>query len=98
MDPNQARRIAEEIAKGHAYTKHVDKGSDFPEIKSREEFAELIAEVITDRSSLARQLRAGRQAFWSERHRTVVILDVLSEDGGTAYRPDSGKNHFRLLR
>lgn len=98
MEQKQARRIAEQIAKGHAYTKHVEKGSDFPEIKSRAEFAELIAEVMIDPSSRARPLREGRQAFWSERHRMIVILDFFSEDGGTAYRPDSGKDHFRLLR
>jgi hypothetical protein len=98
MDSEQARQIAQRIAKGLAYSKLVARGDDFPEIKSRDEFADLIYQVLTDPFSVAKQLRAERQAFWSERHRAIVILDRLSEDGGTAYRPVLGKEHFRFLR
>jgi hypothetical protein len=98
MDENSARVIAEQIARGHAYTKHVVERDDFPEIKSREEFAELIGGIMIDPLSITKQLRDGRQAFWNELSGTVVILDLMAEDGGTAYRPDCGRDHFRLLR
>jgi hypothetical protein len=53
--------------------------------------------VITDAASLEKILDDGRQAFWSERHRTLVILDWWSSDGGTALRPQTGKAYFRQL-
>jgi hypothetical protein len=37
MDEEQARAVARRISEGHAYEKHVVKGDDFPEIKSRGE-------------------------------------------------------------
>jgi hypothetical protein len=98
MDEEQARAIARRISVGHAYRKHVVQGDDFPEIKSSEEFAEVIFEILTDPASLERGLRDGRQAFWSDRHRALVILDLLSEDCGTALRPAPGKAYFRGLR
>jgi hypothetical protein len=76
----------------------VVRGDDFPEIKRREELAEVIFEVLTDSASLERGLRDGRQAFWSDRHRALVILDLPSEDCGTALRPAPGKTYFRGLR
>ncbi|MGB9028842.1 MAG: hypothetical protein WCC27_01880 [Acidobacteriaceae bacterium] len=99
MDEEQARTIATRISEGHAYDTHVIKGDDFPEIKSREEFAELILEVMIDPASLKTSgLRDGREAFWNERHRMLVILDLLGEDCGTALRPALGKAYFRGLR
>jgi hypothetical protein len=74
------------------------QGDDFPEIKSREELAEVIFGVLTDPASLKRALRGGREAFWSDRRRVLVILDLLSEDCGTALRPAVGKAYFRGLR
>jgi len=97
MDEEQAYAIARQISEGHAYKKHVVEGDDFPEIKSREEFADLIHEAITDRLSLEKSLDDGRQAFWSERRRTLVIIDWWSRDGGTALRPRRGRAYFRQL-
>ena len=45
MDEEQARAIARRISEGHAYRKHVVRGDDFPEIKRREELAEVIIAV-----------------------------------------------------
>ena len=63
MEADHARAIAQRIARGHAYVKHVARGEDFPEVKSPEEFSELIAEVLTDPFSAIKELRSGRQAF-----------------------------------
>jgi len=98
MEEEQARAIARRISEGHAYRKHVVRGDDFPEIKSREELAEVIFEVLTDPASLERGLRDGRQAIWNDRGRVLVILDLLGEDCGTALRPALGKAYFRGLR
>ena len=62
MEADHARAIAQRIARD-AYVKHVARGEDFPEVKSPEEFAELIAEVLTDPFSAIKELRSGRQAF-----------------------------------
>jgi hypothetical protein len=94
LQDEQTRAIARRISEGHAYEKHVVEGDDFPEIKSRE----VIFQVLTDPASLKRGLREGREAFWNRRRRVHVILDLLSEDCGTALRLTPGKAYFRGLR
>ncbi|MGA8111943.1 MAG: hypothetical protein WB974_21045, partial [Acidobacteriaceae bacterium] len=84
MEEKQAREVARRIAQGHAFDKHVAEGDDFPEVKSRKGFEDLIGTVITDPASHEKMLEDGRQAFWNE---PLVILDWWSEDGGTALRP-----------
>jgi hypothetical protein len=96
MDHHLAREFAEQISSGYAFQVHVLEADDFPEIKSREEFADLIFQVLTDPASARRDLLEGREAYWSDVHETVVILDRMS-DGGTAFRPRKGKSYFRGL-
>lgn len=98
MDQAQARGIAYRISRGHAFQVHVIEGEDFPEIRTRDEFAEMIEKVLSDPASPQRPLREGRQAFWSDAHRAVVIVDWFHEDGGTAFRPVRGKAYFQGLR
>jgi filamentous hemagglutinin len=98
MDQEQARVIAQEISRGHAFQAHVIEGEDFPEIRTRDEFAEMIEKILTDPESAQRLLREGRQAFWSDAERTLVIVDWFHEDGGTAFRPTRGKAYFQGLR
>jgi filamentous hemagglutinin len=92
MEEKQAHFTASRIALGHAYDAHVLESDEFPEIRSREDFATLICEVLTSRHADERQLRRGRRAYWSEMHRVLVILDDQHEDGGTAFRPGGGKS------
>jgi filamentous hemagglutinin len=98
MDQEQARDIADRISRGHAFRAHVIEGEDFPEIRTRGEFAEMIRTILTDPTSARRLLRDGREAIWSDVHRTVVIVDGLHEDGGTAFRPTRGRAYFQGLR
>ena len=98
MEQTHARAAAGKIASVHAYDRHVVLGEDFPEVKSREEFANLIFEVLTQPQSVSRLIRQGREALWNESLRTIVILDRQSEDGGTTFRPTSGRAYFRFLR
>lgn len=97
MQEEQARLIARRIARGHAYDKHVVNGDDFPEVKSRQEYEDLIWSVLTDPNSHDKMLEGGRQAFWNEPRRSLVILDWFSEDGGTAIRPRRGRAYYRQL-
>ncbi|WP_373533691.1 S8 family serine peptidase [Microcoleus sp.] len=87
---------AAKIARGHAWKDH---GFEFPEIKSRGEFAEFIDSIITYPSEVKRNLRNGRTAYWHDKTGTVVIVDSLDKiDGGTAFKPTNGKQFFRDLR
>lgn len=97
MEDEQARETAERIAHGHAFQEHVIDRDEFPEIRTREEFADLIHRVLTELSSSEVELRLGRRAYWNEALQTVVITDDLSEDGGTAFRPSRGRAYFRGL-
>jgi hypothetical protein len=82
------------IANGHAYTNHQ---LEFPEIKNREEFAELIDSIIKNPSEV-KNLSMRRTAYWDERTETLVILAPGDADLGTAFRPDAGKQYFDSLR
>lgn len=72
-------------------------GDDFPEIKTREEFADLIYAILIDPSTVKRTLPKERESFWSHRYRAVVILNALSNDSGTAFRPERGIAYFRAM-
>lgn len=97
MESEHARDIAERIARGHAFQEHVIEKDDFPEIRTREEFADLIRQVLIDPSAAERPLQTGRHAFWSDALQMVVIVDEASEDAGTAFRPSKHKAYFRGL-
>lgn len=97
MNEEKARAIAERIARGHAFDVHVLEGEEFPEVETRAEFADLIFEVLANAESASRSLRRGRLAFWNDAHRMLVIVDLFSDDGGTAFRPEEGKAYFRAM-
>ena len=63
--------IAQLIATGHAYQKHVVERKEFPEIESIQDFIELIQQVIV--SGQKKVLFGDRIAYWSSFQRTVVI-------------------------
>lgn len=97
MENQQARARAERIASGHAFQEHVVDRDEFPEVRTREEFADLIHLVLTDSSCSHVTLRSGRHAYWSEALQMIVITDNWSDDGGTAFRPPRGRAYFRGL-
>ncbi len=86
-------RIAEQISAGHAYDKHVVRDDDFPEIKSRREFRNLIMKILRNPTEW-KQLEGGRSGYWDEETGTVVVRDPRHPDGGTAFRPDKGKRYY----
>jgi hypothetical protein len=92
-DKAYAKRIADEISRGHAFDKHVIERGEFPGVTTRELFADLIEDAVMNGES--RVLSRGRTAHWSEG--TVVIRDPGAPDGGTTFRPAKGYNYFLRL-
>lgn len=86
-------RIADRISAGHAYYKHAVEQDEFPEIKSRQEFRDLIAKVLKNPTEW-KQLERGRSAYWDKETGTVVVRDPGHPDGGTAFRPKKGKSFY----
>jgi filamentous hemagglutinin len=92
-DEPTANPEARKIAEGHAFDKHVVQRGEYPEIATREEFADLINEVIrnpTDRKSFG----DGRTGYWHEDLETVVIVNPYDPEGGTAFRPREGREYY----
>jgi len=90
---------AQEIARGHAFDKHVVQGGEFSGlgIRTRGQFQEHIERVIENPTS-TRYYRDGRTAYLDSNSRTVVIRNPTAE--GTAFRPDYGigwDNYVRSL-
>ncbi len=84
---------ASRIANGHAWLKHA---GEFPELSTATEFAHHI-DCIFAAPSASKALRGGREAFWHDASRTVVIKNQNDPDGGTAFRPALGKLYFDNL-
>jgi hypothetical protein len=86
-------RIAEQISAGHAFKKHVVEQDEFPGVKSRQDFRDLIAKILKNPTEWKR-LEGGRSAYWDKETGTVVVRDPRHPDGGTAFRPDRGKRYY----
>jgi filamentous hemagglutinin len=94
---------AQQIAGGHAFTKHV-LGSDNPngqefkglDIRTRNQFADLIERIINNPTA-SKNLSRGRTAYWDSETGTVVIRNPRDKDGGTAFRPSRGRDYFNDL-
>lgn len=89
-DRAYAELIGEEIAKGHAFDKHVIDRGEFPGVTTRGQFASVIQGAVMDGES--RALSGGRTAYWSDG--TVVIRNPGTADSGTAFRPTNGHDYF----
>jgi hypothetical protein len=90
-------KIAQAIAAGHAYDKHVVAERLFPEVKSQDDFAELIGKVLA-RATHHRKLENGREAFFDEPSNTIVIYNPHARDRGTCFRPRSGLQYYAGLK
>jgi SPP1 gp7 family putative phage head morphogenesis protein len=87
------REVAEKIANGHAYDKHVVKARDFPKIKNRKQFQELIEDVMNNPDEV-RELENGRKVYWRDKEGIAVFDNPSDPDGGSAYIPKKGKGYF----
>jgi hypothetical protein len=88
----QARLAAEELAgtDGHAFQKHVVEQGEFPGIRTRAQFSNMIEDVILNGE---RRVRSdGASAYW--RNGIIVIRNPGSRDGGTVFAPKEGYRYF----
>jgi hypothetical protein len=86
----RAQLAGREISGGHAFEKHVVEIGEFPGIRTRAEFADVIERVVTNGE--LRPLSSGRSAYW--RDGVVVIRNPRAADGGTAFVPKNGYDYF----
>lgn len=81
---------AQEIAGGHAFEKHVLQRGEFPGIRTRDQFAEHIENVINN-PTYSGQLSSGRSYFYHQGSNTIVIRNPNTVDGGTAFKIDTNR-------
>lgn len=93
--PSSAQ-IADRIAGGHAFEKHVIKEGQYGNI-TRSEFADHIQAVV-DNPTMSRSLSGGRSAHFDEASGTVVIRNPKAGDWGTAFVPKDPLKYFNGLR
>jgi RHS repeat-associated protein len=87
---------ADQISKGHAFVKHVVERGEFPAIRTRAQFADVIERTMS-KAEYVRQLSNGRTGYWKDG--VVVIRNPGTSDGGTAFVPKQGLDYFwRVLQ
>ncbi|MEO3938568.1 hypothetical protein V3N99_17695 [Dermatophilaceae bacterium Soc4.6] len=94
--PAVVGRIAEasatRIADGHAWAKHVIDKGEFPEITTRQQFADLVQDVMLTGEARPSTAYPGKTYYWKDD--TFVVIDPKNPDGGTAFRPTQGREYF----
>jgi RHS repeat-associated protein len=93
--------VAERIAAGHAFEKHVLVRGEFQGlgIRTVKQLQSFVDEVIRNATGAdVRYLRRGRIAYWDEATQTVVIYDPSRADLGTVFRPTNGRAYFETLK
>ena len=97
-EPTAAQlKIAKAIAKGHSYEKHVVEEKLFPEVKSTDDFMELIARVLANPTH-HRKLENDREAYFDNKSNTIVIYNPHARDKGTCFRPRAGLKYYENLK
>lgn len=91
------RKIAQAIATGHSYQKHVIEEKQFPEVKDRRDFKNLIARILANPTH-QRELANDREAFFEVKTNTIVIYNPHARDKGTCFRPRAGLRYFQRLK
>ena len=97
-EPTAAQlKIAKAIAMGHAYEKHVVEEKLFPEVKNKDDFVEVIANVLANPTH-HRELENDREAYYDKKSNTIVIYNPHARDKGTCFRPRAGLKYFEGLK
>jgi hypothetical protein len=97
-EPSAAQlKIARAIAMGHSYQKHVVEEKLFPEVKSTDDFMQLIARVLANPTH-HRNLENDREAYFDKKSNTIVIYNPHARDKGTCFRPRAGLKYFENLK
>jgi hypothetical protein len=97
-EPTAAQwKIARAMSRGHAYEKHVVDEKLFLEVKSRDDFMDLIARVLANPTH-HRELENDREAYFDNKSNTIVIYNPHARDKGTCFRPRAGLKYFEGLK
>lgn len=100
--------IADKIAHGHAWTNHGNEFSekkrianiempDTQKIATAEDFQNHITTIIT--INTPKIIPGNRKVYWDAHTGTIVFYDPYSNDCGTAFRPNDGKEYYeRVLK
>lgn len=81
--------IAEEVANGHALSKHVANGEFVPlGIRTKGQFQNVVEEIVSNPATPKRYATDGTTYYLDEGTRTIVIRGQRGE--ATAFRPDYG--------
>jgi len=76
---------AEQIAKGHAFEKHVLHQGQFPDVKTKKQFAEHI-ESVMENPTHSKALGGGRHAYFDSKTSTFAVTNPKDPDAGTAFQ------------
>lgn len=100
--------IAYKISHGHAWINHAEEFSEkkrianlempaTQKIDTPEEFQHHIVAIMETRAS--KNIPGNRQVYWDDYTGTIVFYDPNSNDCGTAFRPNDGKEYYeRVLK
>jgi hypothetical protein len=82
--------LAEEVASGHAYQKHVIERREFADlgISTKNQFQDFIEKIVSDPAIDRRQSVDGTMYYLDNSTKTIVIRGQRGE--ATAFRPDQG--------
>lgn len=103
---NVPEEIADKIAHGHAWTNHsgefVEKKRianiempDTQKIGNPEEFQNHISTIMMTKTP--KIIPGNRKVYWDDNTGTIVFYDPLSNDCGTAFRPNDGKEYYERV-
>jgi hypothetical protein len=95
--------IANKIAHGHAWTNHGGEFSekkiianiempDIQKIATVEDFQNHVTTIIT--KNTPKTIPGNRKVYWDANTGTIVFYDPYSNDCGTAFRPNDGKQYY----
>ena len=88
--------IAQEMAGGHAFEKHVLGKGEFPGwIRTRNQLSQHVEAILNDPTTKMRELIKHRTAYWHQRSSTVIVRNPSASDGGTVFQPRRGYYYFR---
>jgi hypothetical protein len=90
-------KTADAISNGHSYQKHVVDEELFPEVKSKADFAKLIAGVLANPTH-HKDLGNDREAYYDQASNIIVIVNPHAKDRGTCFRPSAKKRYFDNLK
>jgi len=97
LNEEEARKIANAIAFGHAFEKHASNLSETGELITQSSFESLILETLLNPAK-AEALDAGRHKYWNAEECFLVIVNPMDPEMGTAYWPTGGIDGYKVLR